>query len=150
MEQKAEGAGTLEFERARRALSMENTVAALACLERALGLEDNPCWYSSLGYCVAKERGQVTKGVELCMSSLELEPDNPDHYLNLGKVYLISGNKAGAIRTFREGMVRGGSEEIMAKLKEFGARKPPVIPFLERTNPLNRYLGLFLNRIGLR
>lgn len=150
MEPKSGSAGTLEFERARRALTMENTVAALACLERALGLEDNPRWYSFLGYCVAKERGQVTKGVELCMTSLELEPGNPDHYLNLGKVYLVSNNKEGAIRAFREGMVKGGSREIVEKLKEFGARKPPVIPFLERANPLNRYLGLFLKRIGLR
>jgi len=150
MEPKSDGAGALEFERARRALSMENTVAALACLERALGLDDNPCWYSFLGYCVAKERGQVTKGVELCMVSLELEPGNPDHYLNLGKVYLVSNNKEGAIRAFREGMAKGGSREIVEKLKELGARKSPVIPFLARANPLNRYLGLFLKRIGFR
>lgn len=150
MEPKSERAGALEFDRARRALSMGNTVAALACMERALGLEDNPCWYSFLGYCVAKERGQVSKGVELCMASLEREPDNPDHYLNLGKVYLVSDNKDGAIRAFREGMARGESLEIMEKLKEFGSRKPPVIPFLARANPLNRYLGLLLKRIGVR
>lgn len=144
------GDGTLEFERARRALSMENTVAALASLERALRIEDNPSWYSYLGYCIARERGLVAKGVELCMISLEHDPDNHAHYLNLGKVHLLSGNKAEAIGAFREGMSRGGGEALLEKLEEFGMRKPPVFTFLSRSNPLNRYPGLFLRRIGLR
>lgn len=150
MEPRSDGAAALEFERARRALAMENSVAALACLERALGLEDNPRWYSYLGYCVAKERGQVSRGVELCMASIERDPDAGEHYLNLGKVHMVSGNKTSAIRAFREGMARGGSAEIIEQLKALGQRKPPVIGFLARTHPLNRYLGLFLSRIGLR
>jgi tetratricopeptide (TPR) repeat protein len=150
MEPRSEGAGALEFERARRALSMDNSVAALACLERALGLEDNPRWYSYLGYCIARERGQVSKGVDLCMVSIERDPDSGEHYLNLGKVHLVSGNKTAAIQAFREGMVRGWSAEIVEQLKALGQRKPPVIGLLARTNPLNKYLGLFLSRIGLR
>lgn len=146
----AEGAGAIEFERARRALSMGNSVAALACLERALGLEDNPHWYSYFGYCVARERGQVSRGVGLCMASIEREPDDCEHFLNLGKVYLVSGNKTAAIRAFRDGMARGGSEDLVKELTALGQRKPPVIRFLARENPLNRFLGLFLCRIGLR
>lgn len=150
MQPERECDGTPEFERARRALSMDNTVAALASLEKALRIEDNPFWYSYLGYCIARERGQVAKGLELCMISLEHDPDNHAHYLNLGKVHLLSGNKAGAIAAFREGMSRGGDDELVEKLKEFGTRKPPVFKFLSRSNLLNRYLGLFLRRIGLR
>jgi tetratricopeptide (TPR) repeat protein len=142
--------GVLEFERARRAIAMDNTVAGLACLEKALSLKDDKGWYSYLGFCVAKERGQVSRGTDLCMVSLENEPNNPEHYLNLGKIQLISGNRAEALRIFREGMARGGSAELMEKLNEFGKRKSPVIPFLPRSNPLNKFLGLFLRRIGLR
>jgi predicted Zn-dependent protease len=140
----------LLFGRAQRAIAMDNTVAGLACLEKALTLEDNKGWYSCLGYCVAKERGQVSRGAELCLVSLEHEPNNPLHHLNLGKIHLISGSRAEALRVFREGMSRGGSTELIEILNEFGKRKPVIIPFLSRANPLNKFLGLFLRRIGLR
>lgn len=142
--------GLLEFERARRAIAKDNTVAGLASIEKALSCNDDKRWYSYLGYCVAKERGQVSRGTELCMISLEQEPANPEHYGNLGKILLLSGKKAEALRTLREGMARGGSAELMALLNEFGKRKSPVIPFLPRKNPLNKFLGLLLGRIGLR
>ena len=150
MEPQAIEEGVFEFERARRAIAMENTVTGLACLEKALVLQDNKGWYSYLGYCIAKERGQVSRGAELCMISLEHEPNNPEHYLNLGKIQMLTGNRAEALRTLREGVVLGGSAEFLEKLNEFGKRKTPVIPFLPRSNPLNKFLGLFLHRIGLR
>ena len=31
-----------------------------------------------------------------------------------------------------------------------GTRTPPLIPMLSRKNPLNRYLGILLNRLGFR
>ncbi len=142
--------GVLEFERARRAIAMDNTVAGLASLEKALSLKDDKGWYSYLGFCVAKERGQVSRGTDLCMISLEHEPDNPDHYLNLGKIQLLSGNKSEALRILREGVARGEKEELLTLLSEFGKRKSPLIPFLHRSNPLNKLLGLILHRIGLR
>jgi len=150
MEPQAIEEGLLEFGRARRAIAMENTVTGLACLEKALSLQDNKGWYSYLGYCIAKERGQVSRGAELCMSSLEHEPNNPEHYLNLAKIQMLTGNRSGALRALREGVVLGGSAEFLEKLNEFGTRKSPVIPFLPRSNPLNKFLGLFLYRIGLR
>jgi len=142
--------GVLEFERARRAIAMDNTVAGLAGIEKALSLNDNKSWYSYLGFCVARERGQVSRGTDLCMISLEHDPNNPEHYLNLGKIRLLSGNRAEALRILREGVARGENAELMAVLNEFGKRKSPVIPFLPRSNPLNRFLGLVLRRIGLR
>ena len=84
------------------------------------------------------------------MSSLEHEPNNPEHYLNLAKIQMLTGNRSGALRALREGVVLGGSAELLEKLNEFGRRKSPVIPFLPRSNSLNKFLGLFLYRIGLR
>lgn len=140
----------VEFEQARESLASRKTLAALAHLERALKLKDNPSWYSYLGYCIAKQRGQTKKGISLCLTSLELEREEPDHYLNLGKIHLLAGNKSEAIRVFREGMSKGGNREIQRKLDEIGVRKPPVIEFLPRNNLLNRLLGKLFKRIGLR
>jgi len=132
------------------ALAVDDTLTALACLERALKLQDNPGWHSCLGYCIARERGQQRRGLELCLSALAVEQDNPVHYLNLGRVHLISGDKMEALRVLREGMAKGGSPEIVRLLETLGTRKPSLFPMLHRDNPLNKYLGLFLSRLGLR
>jgi Flp pilus assembly protein TadD len=132
------------------ALAARQTQTALALLERSLKLHDNPSLYSSLGYCIAKERGQVKKGCDLCNESLDLEPENPLHYLNLAKIHLMTGHKSEALDVLREGMATGGSLEIVALLGEIGPRKPPVLSFLPRDHALNKWLGLILHRLGLR
>lgn len=139
-----------EFAQALAALAAEDTRAALAFIEKALRLRDTPEWYSYLGYCIARQRGQHRKGLELCKESLAVEPDNPVHYLNLGRVYLAKGDKAEALRVWREGMAKGGGPELVQQLERLGTRIRPAIPILARKNPLNRYLGILLTRLGLR
>lgn len=124
--------------------------AALAQLERVLKLEDDPLLHSYLGLCIAKERGQVKKGRELCLASLELEPQNPVHYLNLARVYQVAGDKKQALETLRKGMAAGGSSEIQALLARLGNRKPPPLRFLPRDHFLNKWLGIALSRLHLR
>jgi predicted Zn-dependent protease len=138
------------FDRAVDALAAGETPSALALVERALKLNDNRSWYSFLGYCMAKERGQVKKGIELCNASLEVEPQNPVHYLNQARIQLVSGDKNEALRFLREGMAQGGSPGIVALLDQIGTRNPPVLSFLPRKNPVNRLLGLLLERTRLR
>jgi len=140
----------VEFERAREALDAGETLAALAHLEKSLSLHDNPSLKSYLGYCIAKERGHVKKGIELCRESILIEPEAPVHHLNLGKIHLLSGDKTEALRVLREGRAKGEHDEIMRLLTQIGTRKPPVFPSLSRDNPLNRYLGMLLSRLGLR
>jgi tetratricopeptide (TPR) repeat protein len=139
-----------EFIRAELELAAENTVTALASLEKGLKLSNEPRWHSHLGYCIAKERGQTKKGVDLCQSALALEPDKSIHYLHLGKIHLLAGNKEEALRIFRQGISKEGNEKIMQKLIELGMRKPLLFPSLERRHPLNRYLGFIFTRLGLR
>jgi Flp pilus assembly protein TadD len=145
----AEGAKK-EFELGVAALAAEDTLTALVHIERALRMQDHPGWYSCLGYCIAKERGQYRKGLELCMSSLAAEPDHPGHFFNLGQVHLVSGNKVEALRVLREGMAKGGSPEFVRLLERLGTRKASLFPMLSRNNFLNKYLGMLLSRLGLR
>ena len=150
MEQGQPGEAGREFERARQAVDADNCVAALASLEKALRLDDNPSWYSYLGYCMARERGQVRKGIDLCRVAMELEPHRPEHYLNLGRIHLVAGNKPEALRVWREGVAKGECEPIRRLLDTLGKRQPPLFPSLPRSSPLNRYLGFILSRLGLR
>lgn len=139
-----------DFQRALKELGEGNALAALACLEKALKVWDDPRWYAYLGYCIAKERGQPTRALELCRTALEHEPDNPDNYLFLAKVHLIARHDEEALLALRQGMAQGGNPEIERLLGEIGTRKPPPIRFLSRDNPLNKYLGIILGRLGLR
>jgi len=139
-----------EFDQAERELERNNVLAALASLERALAIWDDPLWHSRLGFCIAKERGQLTRAFELCHTAMQHDPDNPLHCLYLGKVQLIAGQTAEALQSFRQGMTLGGHPEIKRELDAIGTRKPPVIRFLSRDNPLNKYLGIIFKRLGRR
>jgi tetratricopeptide (TPR) repeat protein len=139
-----------DFQRALKELDEGNVLAALACLEKALKVWDDPRWYAYLGYCIAKERGQVSKALELCQKAIEREPENPEQYLYLAKVHLVAGQVEEALQAMRLGMAQGGNPAIATLLDAYGTRKPPVIGFLSRDNPLNRYLGIIMSRLGLR
>jgi tetratricopeptide (TPR) repeat protein len=139
-----------EFDRAQQELDQNNVLAALACLERALGIWNDPLWHSRLGFCIAKQRGQLTAAFELCRSAIEHDPGNPLHHLYLGKVYLVAGNTYEALQAFRQGMMLGGSPELERMLEAIGTRKPPVISFLSRDNLLNKFLGIILSCFGMR
>lgn len=139
-----------DFLRAQKEFDEGNVLAALACLEHGLNIHDDPLYYSFLGFCMAKERGHVTKGLELCNRAIEHDPENPLHYLYLGKVHLIAGKKMEALNAWRQGMRIQATPEIERLLATIGNRKPPIIPFLSRDNFLNKYLGMALHRLGLR
>ncbi|MEW5745152.1 MAG: tetratricopeptide repeat protein [Nitrospirota bacterium] len=131
-------------------LHQGHTLAALASFERALQIEDNPDYYSYLAYCVAKERGQIRKAISLCEEAIQKSPHNPVHYLNLGRVYLHAQNKEYAVVIFREGLKYEKSQEIIDELNRLHTRKPPVLPFLPRDNPFNKYLGIVLRILRIR
>lgn len=133
-----------------QALNEGNSVAALAFFEKEVQIENTPLNRSYLAYCIAKERGQFKKAVSLCEGAMKEEPANSVHYLNLGKVYLLHGNREEAIRIYREGLKFGDNPQILDELVNLGIRKQPVISFLSRSNPLNKYLGILLARLGFR
>ncbi|KAF0144744.1 MAG: hypothetical protein FD156_1573 [Nitrospirae bacterium] len=138
------------FEKGLALLRDDNPLAALTCFEKAYALKKTPSLQSYLGFCIAAERGKVTEALGLCNDALAHEPDNPVHYLNLGRIYLKAGQKTDAIETLRKGLSFGENTEIHQLLENLGMRKRPVVPFLSRDNVLNKYLGLLLHRLKLR
>jgi tetratricopeptide (TPR) repeat protein len=139
-----------EFSRGLKVLEEGNSPAALTCFEKACGLGTSPSYSSYFGFCVARERGQVQRGILLCQAALQKEPENPVHYLNLGRIHLAAGDKLEAIKVFRKGLTYGPSQEIIGLLESIGTRKPPVFPSLDRFNPINKFLGKLLSKLGYR
>lgn len=127
-----------------------NTLFALVELEMLMKQRPNPKVLSYLGYCVAKEKRNVRKGVELCLAAINKESSNPIHYLNLGRIHLLSGDKDKAFSTFRKGLKMGRDKRIMRYLRAMGIRKSPVIASLARDHAINKLLGKIFSRLKLR
>jgi hypothetical protein len=158
--------GTLNV--AIEAIDRGQTLQGLLTLEHTPGARALPLARSYLAYCMAKERGQIRHAVGLCHEALAADPSHPAHYLNLGRVLLVAGDKQRAIATFWRGISRNSGPEhtsarnwprsgrrrehdlIMDELRRLGIRKPPPFRALRRDHPINKYLGVFLSRIGLR
>jgi len=132
------------------AVEKGNWIAALVCFEKLVQLEDKPVYNSYFAACIAKERGQSSQAALLCRDAMEREPDNPVHYLNLGRIFLFQGRKIEAIEIFREGLKHNPEPRIIVQLQKLGTRKQPVFPFLHRNNPLNKILGIILRVLKLR
>ena len=127
-----------------------NRLAALACFDKAFAIGKSPELLSYLSYCMAAERGQIYEALKLCNDALSQEPDNPVHYLNLGRIYLHAGKKEEALLTLRKGLSLGENQTLRSILEKIGTRGKPVLSFLHRSNFVNKYLGLLLHRLKLR
>lgn len=125
-----------------------DSLLALVCLERAALDIHTPELASALGFCLAKERAQFGRAVELCRSAIAMDPSNTAHYLHLGRVYLMQGKKNEAIEIYKEGLTHGENAQIREDLGLIGLRRRPVIPLLRREHALNRSLGFILDKIS--
>jgi tetratricopeptide (TPR) repeat protein len=154
-------------QRAISVIDWGDTLQGLIALESAPSLHEIPVVRSYLAYCVAKERGQYRKAVHLCETALAAEPRNAAHYLNLGRVYLLTKQKGKALETFRKGLSKDATAGpssaaesaerqakqqalILAELRKLGIRKRAPFPSLPREHPLNRHVGRLLARLRLR
>lgn len=67
----------------------------------------------------------------------------PILYLNLGRAFLALGRKKDAFENFTKGLTHDRSNaELKKEIKSLGMRKTPPVPFLSRTNLVNRLLGM--------
>ena len=92
------------LEKGIESITQGRILSALYCFKNALNLEDSPIISSYFAFCIAKGRREVNKGISLCMEAIRKEPQNPIHYLNLGRIYLLSNKRADALNIFRKGL----------------------------------------------
>jgi tetratricopeptide (TPR) repeat protein len=133
-----------------RALKADDTLVALVQFEMAHAIEPRPTVKAKLAYCLARERKQYQQAMALCREALEAEPDNPDHYYQLSRIYLVAGQKTQAIKSLRKGLKFKRHQPIIDELNRLGYRRPPVFGSLPRDHVLNRAAGILLARLGSR
>jgi tetratricopeptide (TPR) repeat protein len=118
-----------------------NTLEALMYLEKASRKGKTPLLNSYLAYCLAKEHESYRDAIELGIGAVNEHSGNLVLYLNLAKVYILADQRNNALKVLRQATKRGRDERILRLIKELGIRKKPVLPFLQRGNPINIFLG---------
>ncbi len=98
---------------------------------------------SYYGMCRAFYLRETRDGLEICKEAVKKEMFRSDVYLNLGKIYLHRGTKGKAYDAFMKGLkLDKNNKKIEKELKKMGIRKKPVLPFLDRSNFFNKWLGI--------
>jgi tetratricopeptide (TPR) repeat protein len=109
-------------------------------------------FYGSLQATVDKK---YRSGIENCRKALGTlkkkgvkdEAFYPVFYFNLGKAYLAASKKKEAIEAFNSGLKYDPrNRDIQKELQHIGYRKKPPVPFLDRSNPINKYIGKLVSK----
>lgn len=130
------------------ALAIGDHEAALERFRSAHRLSPgSPRVRSYYGLCLGLAERRFEEALALCRSAAKEEFFNPVLYHNLARVHLAFGFKAEGIRYLRRGlMIDPDDEVIQHSLVALGLRKEPVVRFLRRRHPLNRWFGRFYSR----
>jgi tetratricopeptide (TPR) repeat protein len=122
--------------------------------QAAVRFPDEPLIMSYYGCFQALVDKKYRSGVETCKQAIALLKQKetfeeellyPVFFLNLGRAYLSAGKKPDAIESFRKGLKYDNSNyELLKELRGLGVRKAPPVPFLDRSNPINKYIGMIL------
>ena len=137
-------------EKGEQALLSGETLMALVHFETAYKMDPALPIKAKLAYCLARERRQMQKAAHLCREALQADPNDPDNYYQLGRIYLLARQKRQAIATFRKGLKIKRYQPIIEELQNLGLRKPPVFTSLPRDHFINRVAGQVFARIGSR
>ncbi len=140
--------GFHEFKQALDHMRDSNPQQALPHMRRAVELENqNPFYLSYLGVLLAQAEKRWGEAERLCDAALKLKRDQPQLYLNLAEVYVSAGRREDAVATLHDGLKYARRDiRLELMLGKLVVRRPPVIPFLRRTNFLNRHLGMLRHR----
>ncbi len=123
---------------------------ALNIFEEDLCFTTHPEAMSFYALCLASVEARYDQAISLCLMAVEREFYNPNIYLNLGRIFLLNGQKAVAYKAFRKGLSFDNAHAgLVGELKRLGLRRKPVLPFLSRKNTVNKFLGLLSRRLGL-
>ncbi len=132
--------------------------AALDAVRQALEVyPSDPFFLSYFGFLIAAVEKCPKEGRNLCHDairavSMSASEDKyffyPIMYLNLGRVCLLARKKKDAMSAFNKGLKYDSKhEELLSEIRGIGFRKPPVIPFLHRGNPVNKFLGKLRHKL---
>lgn len=143
------------FEEIRQLLRRGNSKTALSVLREALErFPSDPYLLSYYGCLIAVTENNTKEGIKICEDAIRIFKQStpfgseffyPVFYLNLGRAYLKAGKKKHAVEAFQEGLKNDPeNKDLLWEMKKIGTRGKPTLPFLPRSNPINKYIGMLL------
>jgi tetratricopeptide (TPR) repeat protein len=144
------------IDEAQRLLRTFRGKAALNVINEGLEqFPSDPLLLSFNGFLIASIEKKYANGIRICENAIKkLDSSSRDKgslYLNLGKAYVAANRKTEAVGAFKKGLdADPENRDIQWEFKKLGTRRKPALPFLKRSNPINKYLGRFLNRLERR
>lgn len=109
---------------------------------------NNPEYASYYGLMMVEAGVRSLEGLRMCRRAASQAFYRAELFTNLAKAYLSRGDRTEAERALRKGLaLEPDNGEIRALLKEIGVRRPPLLGFLDRRNPVNRLAGRVRHRM---
>jgi tetratricopeptide (TPR) repeat protein len=150
--------GTDLLANARRQILAKEYSSALRSFQRALAdmafegeTAVQPQFLSHYGVALAMAAGKRDEGRRLCERSIQLEPYEPEHFLNLARIHQSAGNRRAAFGAFDRGLaISPEHPQLLQERTAMDRRRPLALPSLHRDHPLNRCLSRLLALPGLR
>jgi tetratricopeptide (TPR) repeat protein len=146
------------LEEVKELLKGKNKRAALRVLSEAIEhYPDDPFILSYYGCLDAIANKNYRQGIDACLLAIEVLKRKvpfgedfffPVFYLNLGRAYLAAGKRKEAMTAFNKGLaVDAQNKDILWEIRKLGIRQKPPVRFLQRSNPINRYIGIMLHAV---
>jgi tetratricopeptide (TPR) repeat protein len=145
------------FKEVQQLLKQGKGKSAMGALRNALErFPSDPFLLSYYGCLLAVVEKQPAEGIKVCKDAITMLENSmpfgieffyPVFYLNLGRAFLKAGDRKQAVEAFTEGLKADPeNHDLIWEMKKLGSRKRPTVPFLKRTNPINKYIGLMLSK----
>ncbi len=146
----------IEYRHAVRAHLREGKLdeAFLLLRQAIVHYPQNPYILSYFGYLQAAVEKTYRSGVDNCRKAIALMQEKAgidnnkmftELFLNLGKAYIAAGRRKEAVDSLERGLKHGRSNDLLNELYSIGIRRKPALPFLDRSNPINKYIGMMLH-----
>lgn len=141
-----------DFIQGQRSFRQGDLKTALACFKSAYQATADEHVYAHL-YMSYLGLTQVllndVSGLNLCRRAAAEETQRGEVFENLTRAELKLGHRKQACDALRRGLkVDRANASLKALREEMGMRRNPILGFLDRDNPLNRFLGKLTYRPG--
>jgi tetratricopeptide (TPR) repeat protein len=142
----------VDFREAVELLKNEYPEKALVKLRRAFEADQrNPYYISFLGLSMARAEHNWQQALELCETAIQLNRKEIKFHLNLIEVYALGGWREKALQKLDSAITLFGNDARLRRARaKIVKRSTPVLPFLARSNFLNRELGKLRHRLSKR
>jgi tetratricopeptide (TPR) repeat protein len=99
-------------------------------------------YLSYYGLSLAQAGLSTQIALQACKTAVFKQKGDPLLSLNLGRVYILIGKPVQAMAAFERGLKAAPENKILrSELAKLDRRRRPALPFLDRGNAVNRWLG---------